>query len=441
MEFFKNPNFKFMKVKYIAFLLSLTIIIAGGISVYVKKGFNLSIDFAGGTLVQINFKNDVSIDKVRKNLKNVDLGKSIIQKLGEGHEFIIKAQKVSSKSIEEENMEKPEEVANKIVEALRTPEEKALLKEGKLDLNISEKSFIKKLLLDITGDEQKAEEYATKISDYKKKNLGIIKDFNEIKNILPSDVFEKLKEKSFLGNMSLLRVEIVGPQVGKDLRYKATQATIWALIGMLIYIAFRFKFLFGVSAVLTLAHDVLVTLSFISFFNKEISLTVVAGILTIVGYSLNDTIVIYDRVRDNLKKYAKKLGIDEVLDISINETLSRTIITSGTTLLTVLALYIFGGEVIRDFAFTMLVGIISGTYSSIYQSCAYIGIWEKRKDKKMKEKKEANLRRIEERKKSETKKVKEEKTEPVKETEVKKVTQQQTKKRPSKKSRKKRKKR
>ena len=243
-----------------------------------------------------------------------------------------------------------------------------------------------------------------------------------------------------MGNIALLRVEIVGPQVGKDLRYKATQATIWALIGMLIYIAFRFKFLFGVSAVLTLAHDVLVTLSFISFFNKEISLTVVAGILTIVGYSLNDTIVIYDRVRDNLKKYVKKLGIEEILDISINETLSRTIITSGTTLLTVLALYIFGGEVIRDFAFTMLVGIISGTYSSIYQSCAYIGIWEKRKEKKMKEKKEANLKRIEERKKSEVQKVKEEKTETVKNTETKKA-RQQTKKRPSKKSRKKRKKR
>ncbi len=440
MEFFKNPNFKFMKVKYIAFLLSLTIIVAGGISVYVKKGFNLSIDFAGGTLVQINFKNDISVDKVRKSLKNVDLGKSIIQKLGEGHEFIIKAQKVSSKSIEEENMEKPEEVANKIVEALRTPEEKALLKEGKLDLNISEKSFIKKLLLDITGDEQKAEEYATKIADYKKKHLGIIKDYNEIKDLLPSDVFEKLKEKSFLGNIALLRVEIVGPQVGKDLRYKATQATVWALIGMLIYIAFRFKFLFGVSAVLTLAHDVLVTLSFISFFNKEISLTVVAGILTIVGYSLNDTIVIYDRVRDNLKKYVKKLGIEEILDVSINETLSRTIITSGTTLLTVLALYIFGGEVIRDFAFTMLVGIISGTYSSIYQSCAYIGIWEKRKEKKIREKKEANLKRIEERKKSEVKQVKEEKVDHSKKTETKKATQQ-AKKRPSKKSRKKRKKR
>ncbi len=440
MEFFKNPNFKFMKVKYIAFLLSLTIIVAGGISVYVKKGFNLSIDFAGGTLVQINFKNDISVDKVRKSLKNVDLGKSIIQKLGEGHEFIIKAQKVSSKSIEEENMEKPEEVANKIVEALRTPEEKALLKEGKLDLNISEKSFIKKLLLDITGDEQKAEEYATKIADYKKKHLGIIKDYNEIKDLLPSDVFEKLKEKSFLGNIALLRVEIVGPQVGKDLRYKATQATVWALIGMLIYIAFRFKFLFGVSAVLTLAHDVLITLSFISFFNKEISLTVVAGILTIVGYSLNDTIVIYDRVRDNLKKYVKKLGIEEILDVSINETLSRTIITSGTTLLTVLALYIFGGEVIRDFAFTMLVGIISGTYSSIYQSCAYIGIWEKRKEKKIREKKEANLKRIEERKKSEVKQVKEEKVDHSKKTETKKATQQ-AKKRPSKKSRKKRKKR
>ncbi len=405
MEIFKNPNYKFMKSKYIAFVISLSIIIAGAFSVYKNKGFNTSIDFAGGTLVQINFMNDVPVKEVRDRLKNIDMGKSIIQKLGEGHEYIIKAQKVSSADISKEKMENPDEVANKIVSALRTSEEKELLKQGKFDLNTMEKSQIASFLQGIIGDADKAAEYANKIADKRKskENLGIIKSYDELKGLIPDDIINKLKEKTFLGRLSVMRVEVVGPQVGKDLRTKATQATVWALLGMLIYIAFRFKFLFGVSAVLTLTHDVLITLSFISFFNKEISLTVVAGILTIVGYSLNDTIVIYDRVRTNLKKYANKLGISDLLDKSINETLSRTIITSGTTLLTVLALYIFGGEVIRDFAFTMLVGIITGTYSSIYQSCAYISIWEKRKQAKKELKKKESLQRIERKKTGSTK--------------------------------------
>ncbi len=409
MEIFKNPNYKFMKYKYVAFLISLAVIIAGAFSVYKNKGFNMSIDFAGGTLVQINFMNDVPVKEVRNRLKNVDMGKSIIQKLGEGHEYIIKAQKVSSADISKENMENPDEVAKKIVSALRTDKEKELLKQGKYDLNTMEKSQIVSLLQSILQDADKAAEYANKIADKRKSkdNLGIIRTYDELKGIVPDNIINILKQKTFLGRLSVMRVEVVGPQVGKDLRYKATQATVWALLGMLVYIAFRFRFLFGVSAVLTLAHDVLVTLAFISFFDKEISLTVVAGILTIVGYSLNDTIVIYDRVRTNLKKYAGKLGIAKLLDLSINETLSRTIITSGTTLLTVLALYIFGGEVIRDFAFTMLVGIVSGTYSSIYQSCAYISIWEKKKQEKKELKRKEAIQRIE---RSKASKTKEEKT-------------------------------
>ncbi len=414
MEFFKNPNYKFMKAKAIAFVISAIIIISGLLNIKKQGGFNLSIDFAGGTLVQINFKEDVKIDEVRSLLKKAGLGDSVIQKLGESHEYLIKAKRVSkASSIKEEKMENPDEIANLIVQTLRTEEEKRLSKEGKLDLNLAESSEIKSLLYSIIGDEEKAQEYTEKIIELKKseKNVGIISSYDQLMKILPQDILKKLREKTFLGRVALLRVEIVGPQVGKDLRYKATQATIWALIGMLIYIAFRFRFLFGVSAVLTLAHDVLVTLSFISFFNREISLTVVAAILTIVGYSLNDTIVIFDRVRDNLKKYAKKIGIDEILDISINETLSRTIITSGTTLLSVLALYIFGGEVIRDFAFTMLVGIISGTYSSIYQSCAYISIWEKKKRKKEEERVNKIKKAIEEKKERIKKEPEGEKTE------------------------------
>jgi len=145
---------------------------------------------------------------------------------------------------------------------------------------------------------------------------------------------------------------------------------------MLVYIGLRFKFGFGISAVLTLAHDVLVTLTIFSISGREMNLPVIAAILTIVGYSLNDTIVVFDRVRDNLKAL-RKFTFQEVLDASINQTLSRTVITSGTTILTVLALFLFGGEVINDFAFTMIIGVIIGTYSSIYQSCSWVYFWKK----------------------------------------------------------------
>ena len=203
-----------------------------------------------------------------------------------------------------------------------------------------------------------------------RKNEGIIQDYAQLQEEegLSQEVIDFLKEKTFLGSLTVLSKETVGPQVGHDLRNKATQATIWALIGMLIYIGIRFKLAYGISAILTLAHDVVITLAIFSLTNREINLPVIAAILTIVGYSLNDTIVIFDRVRDNLKSL-RKHTFQDILDTSINQTLSRTVVTSGTTLLTVLALFLFGGEVINDFAFTMILGVIIGTYSSRNFSC------------------------------------------------------------------------
>ena len=196
----------------------------------------------------------------------------------------------------------------------------------------------------------------------------------EAHEIMGRKIVEAIKKHKELGKFEVLSKETVGPAVGHDLRRKATQATIWALIGMLIYIALRFQISYGIAAILTLTHDVLVTTSILSLTNREINLPVIAAILTIVGYSLNDTIVIFDRVRDNLKLGRKKTFV-QILNDSINQTLSRTIITSFTTLLTVLILYFLGGEVINDFAFTMIVGVICGTYSTIYQSCPIVLAW------------------------------------------------------------------
>jgi len=172
------------------------------------------------------------------------------------------------------------------------------------------------------------------------------------------------------------RTEAVGPKVGKDLRQKAMLAVLCSCIGMLIYMWFRFEFRFGLGAVLGLVHDVLITLTFLSLTNTPIDLTVVAALLTIVGYSVNDTIIICDRIRENMPKMTR-MKFTDIINTSVNETLSRTILTVGTVFLATLALFLFGGGVIHDFAFTMLVGIITGTYSSVFVACPVAIFWEK----------------------------------------------------------------
>lgn len=177
-------------------------------------------------------------------------------------------------------------------------------------------------------------------------------------------------------SFEIRRAEIVGPKVGKDLREKALFAVGLSCIGMLIYIWFRFEFRFGLGAVLGLVHDVLITFGALSLTNTPIDLPVVAALLAIVGYSVNDAIIVCDRIRENIPKMTReKLGT--IINVSVNQTLSRTILTAGTTIMAIIALYIFGGTVIHDFAFTMVVGVITGTYSSIYVACPVVIYWEK----------------------------------------------------------------
>jgi preprotein translocase subunit SecF len=182
------------------------------------------------------------------------------------------------------------------------------------------------------------------------------------------------------GNVDVRRVEMVGPQVGKDLRYKGLQALLYAMLGILVYVSWRFEFRFAVGAIIALVHDVLITLAAFSVFGKEIDLPIIAAFLAIIGYSLNDTIIVYDRIRENLGKHHKE-SFAFVVNRSVNETLSRTLLTSGTTLLVVLALFVLGGGVIHNFAFAMLVGILVGTYSSIFVASPILIYWEERKAK------------------------------------------------------------
>jgi preprotein translocase subunit SecF len=185
---------------------------------------------------------------------------------------------------------------------------------------------------------------------------------------------------AFKGKFEILKAQSVGPKVGTDLRRQAVFATLYALAGILVYIAFRFEWVYGAAAVFAVFHDTLVTLGFFSLFHREINLTVIAALLTLVGYSVNDTIVVFDRVRENLKM-RRRDDLESILNDSINQTLSRTILTSGLTFLTVLALFLFGGEIINNFAFAMVVGIIVGTYSSIAVASPLVLIYTRMRGK------------------------------------------------------------
>jgi preprotein translocase subunit SecF len=176
-------------------------------------------------------------------------------------------------------------------------------------------------------------------------------------------------QQANIGKFELRSQEIVGPVIGRDLQKKGIYATLASILGITAYIGFRFRFAFAIGAIVATLHDVLVTLAFLKFFGYDLSLNVVAAILTITGYSVNDTIVIFDRVRENLRSMRRE-SLEHVVNLSVNQTLGRTIITAGTTFLAVLSLYLFGGEVLHGFAFTMLVGIISGTYSTVFIAAA-----------------------------------------------------------------------
>jgi preprotein translocase subunit SecF len=375
MQLFKTPHIKFMKYKYIALAITGIIVGAGILNMTVGKGLKLGVDFGGGTLIRVVLKNPIPVNEARRLLRDVGLGNSVIQETGKkGREYLIRTMQVVKASSEQQELEAHEKLGNRVIEALKGNDGQAELAKGMNDLNgLDERALATLLEPAFSG---KGEEIAQKIISSRISN-GIIGDFSELQGVgITSDVISFLKDKTFLGKLTVMSRETVGPQVGADLRRKATQATIWALLGMLVYIAFRFKLAYGVAAIFTLTQDVLITMSFYSFTNREINLPIIAALLTIVGYSINDTIVIFDRVREN-SKMVRKESLENIMNLSVNQCLGRTLITSGTVFLTLLALFLFGGEVINDFAFIMLIGTIEGVYSTVYLSCPVVLFWQK----------------------------------------------------------------
>ena len=294
MRLFNETNFNFLnKIKFTT-VLSIGLIFFGLINLFINGGPKLSIDFTGGTIIQIKFENPMDISEMRTTLSNSNVSVSQIIEFGNNKEYILRTQNSHNNS--------------------------------------------KILIADLQS------------------------------------IFET--------KFDVRRVETVGPRIGKELRSDAFKAIIFALIGILFYIWYRFDRYYALGSVAALIHDVLITIGIFSILNFEIDLTIIAAFLTIVGYSLNDTIVVFDRIRENITNYSRE-NLDSVVNLSLNETLSRTFITSLTTLLVVCMLYFVGGEVIKLFALALIIGVLVGTYSSIYVASAVMIYFEKKAGQKL----------------------------------------------------------
>lgn len=234
----------------------------------------------------------------------------------------------------------------------------------------------------VTADDIRKTFMGIKIEDAIIQEIGkdevIVRTNHAMSKEFQASVGEAMTKQFGMGNYEIRKIEFVGPKVGNDLRNKAILAIIFAWLGMLIYIAWRFEFRYALGAIIALIHDTIIVIGALSLLNKEFTLTIVAALLTIIGYSINDTIVVFDRIRENRKKDIKST-LANVINLSVNETLSRTILTSFTVFLVLVALFFLGGPVIHDFAFALLVGIVVGTYSSIFIASPIVLLFEKTK--------------------------------------------------------------
>ncbi len=362
MEFFRNPNIDFLSKKWYFIAFSLVFSVAGILSMLFWHGLPLGVDFRGGTLVYVKYSHTPNDNAVRAQMDRAGLHNVRIQRFGtiDSNEILIDL------PLQETNEQALDRGKDQIIKALQTN-----VPAGKPDLNNTSALSLTAYLMQKdplhlgTDAQQRYSAIAQGIVNYRDKTKGgVLASLDELKGVADPAVLSSIQQDFFLSDFGVYQVEIVGPQVGAQLRKQAILATLYSLGGMLIYLAFRFEFIYGVAAVITVFHDTLITLGAFSLTNKSISLTVIAAILTLIGYSNNDTIVVFDRIRENLKLMRRE-KLSDVVNRSINQTLSRTILTAGLTFLTVLALYLFGGEVLRGFSFALVIGILIGTYSSI----------------------------------------------------------------------------
>ncbi len=377
MQLIRETNIDFMKYRKFWIIVSFALVGFGVVAAFWSDWIRLGIDFAGGTQVNVLFKEQPQVDSLRKLLEGAGIPDPQIQRFGdsESREVLIKTPIV--KGAEEGSRDL-------IVAALNRKYNQDA--GGKVDLNSIGSDAVAGLLgrsdpdgVAAQGTEAATAHYA-RVADNllgERKKEGILTGWDGLAKAegVSGKVITALQAQTRLGDYAIVGVESVGPQIGKELRSKGLWAVVFSLIGMLVYIALRFELRFGIGAVMASLHDVLVTVGLFALFKFEFNLTTVAAFLTLVGYSVNDTVVIFDRIRENMRKNKRKPLIETMND-SINQTLSRTILTSGLTLLSVIALMIFGGPVLRGFAFVLVVGIVVGTYSTIYIASPFTLLWE-----------------------------------------------------------------
>jgi preprotein translocase subunit SecF len=359
VEFFRNTNIDFLGWKWYFLAFSLIFSVAGVLSMLFWHGIPLGVDFKGGTLVRVKFVQPPEDNQIRAAMDRAGLHNARIQRFGvaaNNEELISLEQKETT----EANLDQGKE---QIVKALNPNPP-----QGKQDLNNVGSAAVRDALATRDPLHVAPQEYdriAKQILNFRDQvKGGVLKSMDELQGTVPPAVLEALKQDFFTSGFAVRETSIVGPQVGAQLRKQALLATLYSLAGMLVYLWFRFEMIYGVAAVVAVFHDTLITMGAFSLTNKDITLTVIAAILTLVGYSMNDTIVVFDRIRENVKMMRRE-SLAEIVNRSINQTLSRTILTSGLTFLTVLSLYLFGGEVLDGFSFALVIGILIGTYSSI----------------------------------------------------------------------------
>ncbi len=370
MELFRGINVDWLGKKWYFLAFSLVFSVSGVLSILFWHGIKLGIDFRGGTLVYVQFEQPPNPDRIRQAMDRAGIHDSRIQPYGTS------AQKQVAISLaQKETQESALDIGRQtIVQTLNANySSNGAANQGKLDLdNASQGALAQYLqqtdpehLVGAPGAAEKYAQQAAAILSHRDKDLGgIFSSIDQLNGVADPAVVNQLKQGAYLSGFHVFAADIIGPQVGALLRRQALLATLYSLLGMLVYLWFRFELIYGVAAVVAVFHDTLITIGAFSLTDQEITLTVIAAILTLIGYSMNDTIVVFDRIRENLR-LSRRETLSSVVNRSINQTLSRTVLTSGLTFLTVLSLYLFGGEVLRGFSFALVIGILIGTYSSI----------------------------------------------------------------------------
>ena len=359
MQIFVNTNYDFVKYRFYAVVFSLIWVLVG-FGLFMKNGINWGIDFAGGANVILKFRDQVPLNRLR-----ADFTDATIQQYSkpEDRELLIRLPKQKGE------IDLAGQVVAKVNRDLN-PQAAA----GKLDLNFQGRDRLTDLLATVDPDNKgtrpDARAYYAKVAENvisKRSEVGIFTSMQQVVSApgVTTGIARVLNERAFPGAFNVLDQETVGPQVGRELQQKAIWAVILSTLAMGAYLWLRFDLMFGVAAVVCIIHDVCVSLAFLAMINGEFSLNIVAALLLIVGYSINDTVVTYDRVRENRRKLKTRATLEEQLNLAMNQTLSRTILTSGSVIIVLIALIIFGGKVIHEFAWILLIGVIAGTYSTV----------------------------------------------------------------------------